>query len=71
MVTVNLHCPRCQSVQVYRHGQNPKDMIDSAAVTVTGYFSSVTVTSPVNQELKTKSLKWLSTVLGFAILPVR
>ncbi|EAB9635764.1 IS1 family transposase, partial [Shigella sonnei] len=24
MVTVNLHCPRCQSVQVYRHGQNPK-----------------------------------------------
>ena len=39
-------------------------MIDSAAVTVTGYFSSVTVTSPVNQELKTKSLKWLSTVLG-------
>ncbi len=71
MVTVNLHCPRCQSVQVYRHGQNPKDMIDSAAVTVTGYFSSVTVTSPVNQELKTKSLKWLSTVPGFAILPVR
>ncbi|EFG1452161.1 hypothetical protein BRW04_002847 [Escherichia coli] len=24
MVTVNLHCPRCQSVQVYRHGQNLK-----------------------------------------------
>ena len=24
MVTVNLHCPRCQSVQVYRHAQNPK-----------------------------------------------
>ncbi|RIE47092.1 MULTISPECIES: IS1 family transposase, partial [Shigella] len=23
MVTVNFHCPRCQSVQVYRHGQNP------------------------------------------------
>ncbi|EER2658397.1 hypothetical protein F9W75_003745, partial [Escherichia coli] len=21
MVTVNLHCPRCQSVQVYRRGQ--------------------------------------------------
>ncbi|EIJ4022349.1 hypothetical protein LIZ45_005256, partial [Escherichia coli] len=21
MVTVNLHCPRCQSVQVYRHGK--------------------------------------------------
>ncbi|HIH3353106.1 TPA: IS1 family transposase [Escherichia coli] len=24
MVTVNLHCPRCQSVQVYHHGKNPK-----------------------------------------------
>ncbi|MGS3361576.1 IS1 family transposase, partial [Klebsiella michiganensis] len=21
MITVNLHCPRCQSVQVYRHGK--------------------------------------------------
>ncbi|EPQ5754072.1 IS1 family transposase, partial [Escherichia coli] len=25
MVTVNLHCSCCQSVQVYRHGKNPKD----------------------------------------------
>ncbi|MXF29190.1 IS1 family transposase, partial [Escherichia coli] len=24
MVTVNLHCPRCQTVQDYRYGQNPK-----------------------------------------------
>ena len=24
MVSVTVHCPRCQSVQVYRHGQNPK-----------------------------------------------
>ncbi|ECC3466013.1 hypothetical protein AA471_25755 [Salmonella enterica subsp. enterica] len=24
MVRVNVHCPRCQSAQVYRHGQNPK-----------------------------------------------
>ncbi|EHK2844457.1 IS1 family transposase [Escherichia coli] len=24
MVTVNLHCPRSQSVQVYHHGKNPK-----------------------------------------------
>ncbi|PIJ48020.1 MULTISPECIES: IS1 family transposase, partial [unclassified Erwinia] len=23
MASVNVHCPRCQSVQVYRHGQNP------------------------------------------------
>ncbi|WP_143354878.1 IS1 family transposase, partial [Erwinia sp. OLCASP19] len=22
MASVNVHCPRCQSVQVYRHGQN-------------------------------------------------
>lgn len=24
MTSVNIHCPRCQSAQVYRHGQNPK-----------------------------------------------
>ncbi|WP_072034281.1 IS1 family transposase [Pectobacterium fontis] len=24
MVTAVVHCPRCQSAQVYRHGQNPK-----------------------------------------------
>ncbi|XJA87859.1 IS1 family transposase (plasmid) [Escherichia coli] len=23
MSSVNIHCPRCQSAQVYRHGQNP------------------------------------------------
>ncbi|AHA68770.1 Transposase [Shigella dysenteriae 1617] len=23
MASVNIHCPRCQSAQVYRHGQNP------------------------------------------------
>ncbi|PQN24632.1 IS1 family transposase, partial [Shigella flexneri] len=23
MTSVNIHCPRCQSAQVYRHGQNP------------------------------------------------
>ncbi|PJY04999.1 IS1 family transposase, partial [Escherichia coli] len=22
MASVNIHCPRCQSAQVYRHGQN-------------------------------------------------
>lgn len=38
MVTVNLHCSCCQSVQVYRHGKNPKDMIDFAAVTVIECF---------------------------------
>ncbi len=25
MASVNIHCPRCQSAQVYRHGQNPKE----------------------------------------------
>ena len=25
MASVTVHCPRCQSAQVYRHGQNPKD----------------------------------------------
>lgn len=24
MASVNIHCPRCNSVMVYRHGQNPK-----------------------------------------------
>jgi len=24
MASVNVHCPRCQSAQLYRHGQNPK-----------------------------------------------
>ncbi|EFB1313674.1 TPA: IS1 family transposase, partial [Escherichia coli] len=24
MASVTVHCPRCQSTQVYRHGQNPK-----------------------------------------------
>ncbi|EAA4627452.1 TPA: IS1 family transposase [Escherichia coli] len=24
MDSVNIHCPRCQSARVYRHGQNPK-----------------------------------------------
>ncbi|MGA6688651.1 IS1 family transposase, partial [Escherichia coli] len=25
MASVNIYCPRCQSAQVYRHGQNPKE----------------------------------------------
>ncbi|ELD0499621.1 hypothetical protein QUQ56_002644 [Escherichia coli] len=68
LVTVNRHCLRCQSVQVCRHGKNPKGQINFAAVTVTGCFSSLTVTRSVIRELKTKSLKWLSTVPEFAIL---
>ncbi|WP_404825876.1 MULTISPECIES: IS1 family transposase [Pectobacterium] len=24
MASVTVHCPRCQSAQVYRHRQNPK-----------------------------------------------
>lgn len=24
MVSVNVHCPRCQSAQIYRYGHNPK-----------------------------------------------
>ncbi|CTY25348.1 IS1 InsA protein [Escherichia coli] len=24
MASVTVHCPRCHSAQVYRHGQNPK-----------------------------------------------
>lgn len=25
MTSVTVHCPRCLSAQVYRHGQNPKE----------------------------------------------
>ena len=71
MVTVNLHCPVASPFRFTVTGRTQKDMIDSAAVTVTGYFSSVTVTSPVNRVSKTKSLKWLSTAPEFAIMPVR
>lgn len=24
MVSVNVHCPRCQFAQIHRHGKNPK-----------------------------------------------
>lgn len=24
MASIDVHCPRCQSAQVYRHGQSPK-----------------------------------------------
>ncbi|MFP1451600.1 IS1 family transposase [Escherichia coli] len=24
MASVDLHCPRCQSARVYRHGRNPE-----------------------------------------------
>lgn len=52
-------------------GEPQKDMIDSAIVTVTICFSSLTVTRPVNRELKTRLLKWLSKVPEFAIRPIR
>lgn len=48
-------------------GRTQKDMTDSAAVTVIGCFSSLTLTRPVNRELKTKSPKWLLMAQGFAI----
>ena len=71
MVTVNLHYPVASPFRFTVTGRTQKDMIDFAAVTVTGCFSSLTVTRPVNREVKTRSLKWLSTVPEFAILPVR
>lgn len=69
MAWVMVHCPRCQSAQVYCHGKTQKDMIGSAAVTVIASFSSLTLMKPANPELKSRSLKWLSAVPGFAIPP--
>ena len=69
MAFVNVHCPRCQSSQVYRHGQTLKAMTDFAAVTATVCFSLLTLMRPVSRALKSRSLKWPSMVPGFAILP--
>ena len=32
MASVTVHCPRCQSAQVYRHGQSPKSRTGLAVV---------------------------------------
>lgn len=58
MASVNIHCPRCQSAQVYRHGQNPKGMTDFAAVTVTVCFSSVMLMKHVSRLLKGSDAQW-------------
>ncbi len=34
MASVTVHCPRCQSAQVYRHGQNPKAVTGFAVVSL-------------------------------------
>ncbi|XPE63467.1 IS1 family transposase [Shigella flexneri] len=70
MVTVNLHCPRYQSVQVYRHGQNPKTR-SIAALLSPGISAQLTVTSPVNRELKTKSSVTFKMCRASRDLPVR
>lgn len=67
MASVTVHCPRCQSAQVYRNG----DTTGSAAGTATACFSSLTHTKSANPRLKSRSPKWLSTVPGFAIQPGR
>lgn len=51
MASVNVHCPRCQSAHLYRHGQNPKGQTDFAAVTATAYFNSITLMKPVSRAL--------------------
>lgn len=37
MVGINVHCPRCDSALVYRHGKNPRVRNVSAVVNVTVY----------------------------------
>ncbi|AHA67577.1 hypothetical protein Asd1617_04750 [Shigella dysenteriae 1617] len=57
MASVNIHCPRCQSAQVYRHGQNPKGhdrfrCRDCHRVFQLTFFSSLTLMRPVSRALK-------------------
>ena len=52
MASVNIHCPRCQSAQVYRHGQKPKGVTDFAAVTATVCFSSLILIKHVRPGMK-------------------
>ncbi|AHA64568.1 Transposase [Shigella dysenteriae 1617] len=69
MASVNIHCPRCQSAQVYRHGQNPKGHDRFRCRDCHRVFSSFTLMRPVSRALKSCSLKWPSMAPGFAIPP--
>ena len=42
MASINVHCPRYQSAQVYRHGQNPKgyDRVRCCELLVLGVITS-------------------------------
>lgn len=62
MAIVTVHCPRCQSAQVYLHGQKTlKAVLGFAAVTAIVYFCSPTPMKPVSPASKSKSPKWRST----------
>ncbi|AHA63836.1 Transposase [Shigella dysenteriae 1617] len=52
MASVNIHCPRCQSAQVYRHGQNPKGHDRFRCRDCHRVFSSLTLMRPVSRALK-------------------
>ncbi|AHA68919.1 Transcriptional regulator, LuxR family protein [Shigella dysenteriae 1617] len=64
MASVNIHCPRCQSAQVYRHGQNPKGhdrfrCRDCHRVFQLTFFSSLTLMRPVSRALKRSTIHWV------------
>lgn len=69
MASVTVHYPRCQSAQVYRHGQNPKGHDRFRYSDCHRVFQLAYAYEARNQELKSRSLKWLSAVAGFAIQP--
>ncbi len=66
MASVNIHCPRCQSAQVYRHGQNPKGH-DRFRCRDCHRVFQLTYTYEARKALKSCSLKWPSMAPGFAI----
>lgn len=69
MAIITVHCPHCQSSQVYRHGQNPKEYDQFRCRDCHRGFQLTYTYEARNLELKSRSPKLLSTVPGFVIAP--
>lgn len=71
MARVTVHCLRCQSALVYRHGLNPKGHDRFRCRECHRVFQLNYSYEAVTRELKSRSPKWPSTVPGFATPPER
>lgn len=69
MTSVTVHCPRCLSAQVYRHGQNPKENDRFRCRDCQRVFQLTYSYEANKPEVKERSPKWPSTVPEFAIQP--